>query len=151
MTRHSIVTLLSVGAATVVCALGFVALDAQTSEGWRATSSYPGPINGQSCVTSDGHIICVGGVRGSFVLDYDSAFIAPIADGVVGAWQETTLAPDGGLQSHSCVTWEGHIYCLGGKAGHPHSIHYLLETQIIYPQPSGHVHFAPLNTAASAL
>ena len=83
--------------------------------GWISDSSqYPENINGQSCVAYSTYVYCVGGTYDDSGDDIASSYYAPLSSGVVGNWSSTTAFPIP-VDSQSCVSSSGYIYCVGGN------------------------------------
>ena len=93
-----------------------------TSDGvvgkWSSTTSFPIPVDAQSCVESSGYIYCVGGydealgTNASSFPSY-SVYYASVSSSGIGSWSESTSYP-AGTYLPSCFAANGHIYCLGG-------------------------------------
>ncbi|HXW37497.1 MAG TPA: hypothetical protein VEJ36_06325 [Nitrososphaerales archaeon] len=82
---------------------------------WTSDSeSYPVNINGESCIAASGYIFCVGGQYNDQMDDIASSYFAPLASGQVGGWESSTAYPIP-IDSQSCVTSSGYIYCVGGS------------------------------------
>jgi len=83
--------------------------------GWIAdANAYPTNINGQSCVTYSGLVYCVGGSYDESGDDIATSYFAPLDGAQVGKWNATTAFPIP-IDSQSCVTYTGYIYCVGGN------------------------------------
>lgn len=94
---------------------------------WTAETSYPFGITLESCVTGGAYLDCIGGYTGS--QDNSSVYYSQMTrSGGVGTWAKTASYPIG-VNSPSCVSESGYVYCVGGATG-----------------SSGHsdVYFAPL-------
>jgi hypothetical protein len=84
---------------------------------WTLTTSYPTSIYLQSCAIYSSDIYCVGGSTlstGSSVTD--AVYYASVSPSGVGSWTQTTSYPTS-IEAHSCATYSGHIYCVGGSTG----------------------------------
>jgi hypothetical protein len=83
---------------------------------WTSDSNqYPQDINGQSCVAFSGYVYCVGGTYDDGGDDVASGYFASLGSGgTVGTWGSTTAYPIP-IDSQSCVTSSGYIYCVGGN------------------------------------
>jgi len=85
--------------------------------GWTASSNqYPSPIYAQSCTASLGYLYCVGGTYdGQSGDDLASSYYAPLnSSGAIGTWASTTPYPIP-VDTQSCVTSSGYIYCIAGN------------------------------------
>ncbi len=79
---------------------------------WVQTTSYPTPVDIQSCVVSGDDIYCIGGAPNFAATS--SVYYAPImASGGLGAWVETADYPVV-IGEQSCVAASGFIYCVAG-------------------------------------
>ncbi|MGC8586176.1 MAG: hypothetical protein ACP5K5_01360, partial [Candidatus Micrarchaeia archaeon] len=58
---------------------------------WKATTSYPVPIYGESCAVYENDIYCVGGL--SWTGFTNATYYAPITSNGIGAWKATTSYP----------------------------------------------------------
>ena len=83
---------------------------------WTPTTSYPAAVQGESCVTDQGYIFCVGGSTGT------SAYYASLSAGAVGTWTATTPYPVG-VFGPSCMAEPGYVYCVAGS-GAGNSVYY---------------------------
>jgi hypothetical protein len=83
--------------------------------GWtQDVSPYPQTIFAQACVANSGYVYCTGGTYDDAGDDVASSYYAPLtSNGVVGTWSPTTPYPIP-VDSQSCVTSSGYIYCVGG-------------------------------------
>ncbi|HYB03728.1 MAG TPA: hypothetical protein VED17_04655 [Nitrososphaerales archaeon] len=85
---------------------------------WTLTTSYPIPIDTETCVTSSGFIYCVagdnqtGGVTQNAV-NSTSAYYAPLSNSGIGNWTHTTTYPSDVFYP-VCYAALGNIYCVGG-------------------------------------
>ena len=82
--------------------------------GWNPTSSYPIGVTGESCGVWAGRVYCVGGIHDSNGDDVASSYFAPLSSSGVGSWNTTTSYPIP-VDSESCVTSNGYIYCIAGN------------------------------------
>lgn len=85
---------------------------------WNSTTSYPIPIDSQSCVVSSGYVYCVGGNNETGGVDGNSqnstsVYYASISNSGIGNWTLTNAYPSG-VYYASCYASGGYIYCLGG-------------------------------------
>ena len=85
---------------------------------WSSTTSYPIPIDTQSCVTMSSYIYCVGGENetdGSYtdVALTNSVWYASLSTSGIGKWIHSTAYPPG-VYYPSCYAANSYIYCLGG-------------------------------------
>ena len=85
---------------------------------WSSTTSFPIPVDGQSCVSSSGYMYCVGGFdealgtnASSFLSD--SVYYAPLSSSGIGSWSKSTSYPSS-IYLPSCFAANGYIYCLAG-------------------------------------
>ena len=85
---------------------------------WFYTTSYPIPVDSQSCIASSSYIYCVGGNNETdgtdgTVAPSSSAWYAKLSPSGIGNWSKTTPYP---LNSYlpSCFTADRGIFCLGG-------------------------------------
>ena len=79
---------------------------------WNATTNYPIGISGQSCVSSDNYIYCVGGYNSSSG-GVSNVYYAPFTSDGIGKWNATNSYPAGTF-SPICVSSDNYIYCVGG-------------------------------------
>lgn len=84
------------------------------SEWSPQANKYPLNINGQSCVAASRYTYCVGGSTDAEGDDTTSSYFAQLTQGVVGNWTQTTPYPIA-IDTQSCVTSTGYIYCVGGN------------------------------------
>jgi hypothetical protein len=147
----------------------FTILDGElhASSAWTTTSSYPGPILGPQCVSSDGYVYCVGGDIMSGCNDviytcnydnFDQSYFAPLSASGVGTWVQTTSfgpapdAPDSQnpppttpISGHQCVAWDGYVYCIGGDIGYLGNTGFP-DYKPIYGGPTSRVAYAPISS-----
>jgi hypothetical protein len=88
---------------------------------WNVTTSYPVPIDSQSCVASSGYIYCVGGNNetdgtNADSIESSSVWYAQLSPSGVGPWTATTAYP-AGVYFPSCFATNGTVYCVGGANG----------------------------------
>ena len=93
-------------------------VSAEVVNQWETgTNAYPLDVEDQSCATYLGYIYCVGGLAAgsnlSAIATTNAVYYAPVSSSGVGAWTGTTSYPTD-LSGHSCVTYHGYIYCVGG-------------------------------------
>lgn len=93
---------------------------------WNSTTSYPIPIDSQSCVASGGFIYCVGGENetdgtSADVTPSGNVWFAPISSSGIGAWSSSTAYPSN-VYYPSCFTANSYIYCLGGADSNDNSL-----------------------------
>jgi hypothetical protein len=85
---------------------------------WTLTTSYPVPVDSQSCVASSGYIYCVGGwneadgTNATRALS-NSVYYASLSSSGIGSWSQPTSYP-ADTYFPSCSASNGFIYCLGG-------------------------------------
>jgi hypothetical protein len=99
--------------AIVIDSVYYAPLSSSGVGAWASTTSYPTPIDYESCTTFGGYIYCVGGQtleRSSVNLVY----YAPISSSGIGAWTVAASYPTG-LQSGSCLASGGYVYCVSGQ------------------------------------
>ena len=85
---------------------------------WYPTTSYPIPVDTESCVASSGYIYCVAGNNQTSGLAVNatnstSVWFAPLSSSGIGNWTITNEYPTGVLYP-ICYAALGYIYCLGG-------------------------------------
>jgi N-acetylneuraminic acid mutarotase len=85
---------------------------------WISTTSFPIPVDSQSCVTSSSHIYCIGGENETDGEEADtsmstSVWYAELSSSGIGTWQQTTSYPTN-VYFATCVAFNNYIYCLGG-------------------------------------
>ena len=91
------------------------ALPSGNLSGWTAASNpYPVNTDGESCVAYSGFAYCVGGSYNENGDDVASSYFASLNGAQVGEWTSTTPYPIA-IDSQSCVTSTGYIYCIGGN------------------------------------
>jgi hypothetical protein len=78
---------------------------------WTNTTSFPGGIRSQSCVTSASKIYCLGGYTPSVVSN--AVYYATLSSSGVGQWTRTTDYPVP-VWAQSCAASTNGIYCVGG-------------------------------------
>jgi hypothetical protein len=81
---------------------------------WTVDQAYPTTIGAESCVSYTSYVYCVGGLYGNEQDDVASTYYAQVVGGKITAWQSTTPYPVS-IDSESCVTASGDIYCVGGE------------------------------------
>src|SRR2546430_1302850 len=100
----------------VILSLGFTAISIQPASAllssWSSTTNYPTGIEFPSCVVSSGFVYCSAGDNSSGLTN--AVYFAPVlaARGAC-SWSSSTSYPLR-LQSQSCVTSSGYVYCIGG-------------------------------------
>ncbi|MDE1849956.1 MAG: hypothetical protein KGI00_04480 [Candidatus Micrarchaeota archaeon] len=83
---------------------------------WTSSTSYPYTYTYRSqCVTYNGYIYCVGGFSGGSQTNL--VYYAPVSSTGVGAWAAASNNYPITIWSHTCVTANGYIYCVGGTSG----------------------------------
>lgn len=81
---------------------------------WTQQASYPvSGISQESCVANDGFIYCVGGANPSQTAQSNSVYSAPIGNGHLGPWTQTTSYPIS-VSFPACASSNGYLYCFGG-------------------------------------
>src|SRR5438552_19127901 len=100
----------------VILSLGFTAISIQPASAllnsWSSTINYPIGIEFPSCVVSSGFVYCIAGDNSSGLTN--AVYFAPLLPaGGAGSWSSSTSYPLR-LQSQSCVTSSGFVYCIGG-------------------------------------
>jgi hypothetical protein len=85
---------------------------------WSPTTSFPIPVDAQSCVASSGYIYCVGGIdeaAGTNATSYPSELVyyAPLSSSGIGSWSKSLSYP-AGTYLPSCAEDNGYVYCVGG-------------------------------------
>src|SRR2546430_3082606 len=100
----------------VILSLGFTAISIQPASAllssWSSTTNYPTGIEFPSCVVSSGFVYCIAGDNSSGLTN--AVYFAPLLPaGGAGSWSSSTSYPLR-LQSQSCVTSSGYVYCIGG-------------------------------------
>lgn len=92
---------------------------------WTPTTTFPIPIDSQSCVASFSYIYCVGGVNETDGTNADAApsnsvWYAQLSSSGIGSWNSSTAYPVN-LYFPSCFAANGYIYCLGGADSNDNS------------------------------
>ena len=82
--------------------------------GWVADSPYPETVGLQSCVSGVGYAYCVGGSYDDAGDDTAASYFTPLTGGSAGTWTPTTSYPVA-IDTQSCVSSSGFIYCVGGE------------------------------------
>ena len=87
---------------------------------WKSTTSYPIPVDTESCVASSGYVYCIGGENqttgtNSTSIPSVSDWYATISPSGIGNWTPTTPYPQG-LYIPVCTTLGGYAYCVGDEA-----------------------------------
>jgi hypothetical protein len=77
-------------------------------------NAYPQPIYDQSCVTFGNNVYCIGGTNDDAGDDTNASYYASLNGGTVGGWTATTVYPIP-VDTQSCVTNSGYVYCVGGE------------------------------------
>lgn len=93
---------------------------------WSTTTSYPIPIDSQSCVASSGYIYCVGGNNETDGSNADSVssssvYYSQLSSSGIGAWSLSTAYP-GGIYFPTCYSSGGYVYCLGGADSNDNAV-----------------------------
>jgi hypothetical protein len=93
---------------------------------WNATTSYPVPIDTQSCVASSGYIYCISGYNETDGTYADSAlsssvWYAQLSPSGIGIWRQTASYPSN-LYIPTCYASEGYIYCIGALNGNKNAM-----------------------------
>lgn len=93
---------------------------------WSSTTSFPIPIDSQSCVAATGYIYCIGGDNETDGTEADavatnSVWYAPLSASGLGSWNRTTGYPEN-VFFPSCFAAYGYVYCLGGADGNGNSL-----------------------------
>ncbi|MGD0638848.1 MAG: hypothetical protein ABSA72_12495, partial [Nitrososphaerales archaeon] len=102
---------------------------------WTSTTAYPVTIEQESCATSAGYIVCVGGTHDQSYpyTPSNGVEFAPISSSGIGAWQTSTLTFV--IAGESCNISSGYVYCVGG------------DTAIIPSQYTDLVFYAPVSVS----
>src|SRR6266581_3641100 len=100
----------------VILSLGFTPISIQPASAllnsWSSTTNYPIGLEFPSCVVSSGFVYCIAGDNSSGLTN--AVYFAPLLPaGGAGSWSSSTSYPLR-LQSQSCVTSSGFVYCIGG-------------------------------------
>jgi hypothetical protein len=82
--------------------------------GWTADAPYPQAVAEQSCISYQGYVYCVGGAYDNAGDPTASSYYAQLTSTGVGPWQQTTSYPVP-IDSQSCVSSSGYIYCVAGE------------------------------------
>lgn len=85
---------------------------------WNATTSFPIPVDSQSCVASSGYVYCVGGFDETYGTNAssfmsNSVYYASISSSGIGSWNKSTAYP-ADVYLPSCFAANSYIYCVGG-------------------------------------
>jgi N-acetylneuraminic acid mutarotase len=98
----------------------FAPLDSNGSIGsWNQTSTYPIPVDTQSCVAWSSSIYCIGGYNetdGNYADSSlsNSVYHASLSSEGIGSWLESTAYPSS-VYLPVCVASSGYVYCVGGS------------------------------------
>ena len=92
------------------------AISSSGAGAWSTTStSYPIPIESQSCVTYAGYAYCVGGIYDNAADDTGESYFAPISQtGTLGSWNSTRPYPVP-IDGQYCAAASGYVYCVAGE------------------------------------
>ena len=90
----------------------YAQLDSTGAENWKSSSSYPVPFLDGSCASNGADIYCVGGSELLPGAQLEQAYYAPVAQGGLGAWLQTSSYPVP-FSSGSCTASNGYVYCVG--------------------------------------
>jgi N-acetylneuraminic acid mutarotase len=91
----------------------------QSTGPWAATTTYPlqisgtGGVLGQSCVTANSSVYCIGGENADSEPN-DTVYSAPISSAGIGNWTSQLHQYPTDLMFGSCVSSSGYVYCVGG-------------------------------------
>jgi N-acetylneuraminic acid mutarotase len=93
---------------------------------WMPTTSFPIPIDTESCVASSFHIYCIGGNNETDGTNADatlsnSVWFATISSSGIGNWSQTTSYPTNDYFP-DCLTAGGYAYCIGGEDSNGNSL-----------------------------
>jgi len=93
---------------------------------WSSTTSFPIPVDSQSCVASSSYVYCVGGNNETDGSNADSTptnsvWYAPLSASGIGKWTLTSAYPTNVLFP-SCFASGNEIYCLGGADDNGNSL-----------------------------
>jgi len=85
---------------------------------WKSTTSYPTPVDTESCVTFSSYIYCIAGnnqTGGSDAnaVNSSSVWFAPLSSSGIGKWSLTTPYPTG-VYYPACFSSQEDVYCVGG-------------------------------------
>ena len=109
---------------TVTNAVYYAALSPGVSA-WVQTTSYPTPVDIQSCVVSGDDLYCIGGAPNFAATN--SVYYAPIvSSGGLGPWVEAASYPVI-IGEQSCIASAGFIYCIAGAPSasvHTNAVYY---------------------------
>ena len=81
---------------------------------WSTALSYPTALAAASCAPYSGYLYCVGGFDSSQYSSTDTYFAAVNASGVA-SWANAAPYPIA-IDTSTCVTYNGYIYCVGGTS-----------------------------------
>ena len=93
---------------------------------WKATTSYPITVEGESCVGTAGYLTCVGGQFNAQHSNYltSAVYYDNVSSGVLGSkWKATTNATSA-LTFVPCAVSGGYIYCIGGHLASGEAVNY---------------------------
>ena len=79
---------------------------------WSATTSYPMPIEQNSCVTNGSYIYCVAGYNG--IGNVNNVYYAPLTYPGIGSWASTSPFFQA-AQGPDCLPSGTYIYCIYGS------------------------------------
>ena len=101
---------------------------------WQPTTSYPFPVDSESCIAWSSHMYCVGGNNEtdgteSTVAPSSSVWYSSLNSSGIGKWAESTSYPSG-IFVPACFGADGFAYCIGGSDSNG--------------DPLGTAYFAPL-------
>ena len=91
-------------------------LSANGISGWKTTASYPGNFLGNTCVSNEGYIYCIGDLSNA----QDTYFANLTANGIED-WRSTSNYPLANTTGISCVAQSGYIFCMGGQSASPNT------------------------------
>jgi len=78
--------------------------------GWKQTTSYPIAVTGESCVTFEGYVYCMTGLKVNSCCATGDVYYARLSDGgIQGSWLRATSIP--GFGYGSCVVALSSIWC----------------------------------------
>jgi len=129
----------------------YAPLDSAAVGQWKQAAPYGegGANHALSCGIDGGYIYCVGGVNQQGATDdvTGDAWFAPLASSGVGAWRATSNY-DAPVWGHSCVAWNGYMYCVGGlERTYPSSRGDSNAHPEPFDTPTGSVRYAPVSSA----